>query len=62
MVPGEGLEPSRPKRATDFKSVVSANSTIPAFVNAEYIKDRGHYKGIMVNPYWYECLYAVSKY
>ena len=50
-MPGEGLEPSRPKRATDFKSVVSANSTIPAFVNAEYIKDRGHHKGIMVNPY-----------
>ena len=61
-MPGEGLEPSRPKRATDFKSVVSANSTIPAFVNAEYIKDRGLHKGIRMYLHLYEYLYVISEY
>ena len=45
MVPREGLEPSRPCGAADFKSAVSANSTIPApliFVNAANILRYSH--------------------
>lgn len=30
VVPGAGLEPARPKRATDFKSVVSTDFTTRA--------------------------------
>ena len=30
LVPGAGLEPARPFGSTDFKSVVSTNSTIQA--------------------------------
>ena len=32
LVPGAGLEPARPIRARDFKSLVSTNSTIPAAI------------------------------
>ena len=31
MVPEAGLEPARPKRARDFKSLVSTNSTTRAY-------------------------------
>ena len=33
LVPGDGLEPSRPFRPTDFKSVVSTNSTTRAYIS-----------------------------
>lgn len=32
MVPGAGLEPARPKRTTDFKSVASTNSATQALI------------------------------
>ena len=32
FVPGVGLEPTRPKRPQDFKSCVSTNSTIRAYL------------------------------
>ena len=31
MVPGAGIEPARPSRTTDFKSVASAYSAIRAY-------------------------------
>ena len=34
MVPGAGIEPARPHRTTDFKSVASAYSATPAYLDA----------------------------
>ena len=38
-MPGAGLEPARPKRAGDFKSPVSTNSTTRAYREVFYSRD-----------------------
>ena len=42
LVPGAGLEPARPFGSTDFKSVVSTNSTIRAWIGPSATKVSFH--------------------